>query len=118
MPAQTTENSLDIQYASPWVVYMVRCCDNSLYTGVTTDLTRRLDEHNAPKKGARYTRSRQPVTLVYQESASSRSAALAREYQLKRLSKSRKEFLIHSATHESTIMESSTDSSTQHDLTA
>jgi putative endonuclease len=48
-----------------WSVYMVRCADRSLYTGITTDLTRRLQEHNSVKSRTKYTRSRRPVSLVY-----------------------------------------------------
>jgi putative endonuclease len=68
-----------------WYVYIVRCRDNSLYTGITRDLTRRVLEHNAGIKGARYTRSRRPVTLVYSEQAPSRSVAASRENQIKKL---------------------------------
>ena len=67
-----------------WRVYLLRCRDGSLYTGATSDLARRLDRH-AEGKGARYTRSRLPVTLVYQERVRDRSAALRREAELKRL---------------------------------
>ena len=67
-----------------WYVYMVRCVDDSLYTGVTNDLASRIDQHNLGK-GARYTRSRRPVELVYQEPAADRGAALRRELAIKRL---------------------------------
>jgi len=74
-----------------WKVYMLRCADNSLYTGITTDVERRLDEHNTDnKKGARYTRVRRPVKLVYQENCENRSEASSREYQLKKLSRHEK----------------------------
>ncbi len=79
-----------------WYVYIVRCRDRSLYTGVTTDLARRLKEHNSPAGGARYTRARQPVSITYAEIVSDRSAACSREYQLKRLSRAAKEALISS----------------------
>lgn len=79
-----------------WYVYMVRCADRSLYTGITTDLLRRISEHNSSRKGARYTRSRQPVTLVYSESTKSRSLASQREYHLKKLSALQKQRLINS----------------------
>ena len=49
------------QHSKQWFVYMLRCADNSLYTGITLDIERRVNEHNGIKKGARYTRSRQPV---------------------------------------------------------
>lgn len=81
-----------ILYPSPeesgldsWYVYMVRCRDNSLYTGITTDLEKRILEHNCGPKGARYTRGRRPVDLVYYEPAPSRSVATIREGQIKRL---------------------------------
>ncbi len=78
-----------------WSVYILRCADNSLYTGVTTDVQRRLLQHNgALKNGAKYTRNRQPVTLIYREHSNSRSAACKREYAIKCLSKSQKENLI------------------------
>ncbi len=65
---------------------MLRCADDSLYTGITTDVDRRLDEHNTDnKKGARYTRVRRPVELVYQEVCQNRAQACSREYQLKKL---------------------------------
>ena len=70
---------------------MLRCADGSLYTGITTDLDRRIAEHNGDgPAGARYTRSRRPVQLVYRESARSRSAASQREAALKRLDRARK----------------------------
>jgi putative endonuclease len=85
---QTTDNK-------PWFVYILRCADNSLYTGVTTDISRRLDQHNGIiKNGAKYTRNRQPVTLVYQETSKSRSEACKREYAIKDLSRSEKELLV------------------------
>jgi len=62
---------------------MVRCVDETLYTGITTDLERRLDEHNNSEKGAKYTRARRPVTLVYSEELKSRSEASKREYFIK-----------------------------------
>lgn len=68
----------------PWFVYMVACADGSLYTGITTDLGRRVAEHNRGT-GAKYTRSRRPVRLVWCEAAASRAAASSREWRLKRL---------------------------------
>jgi putative endonuclease len=73
-----------------WHVYMLRCADGSLYTGIATDVARRVGEHNGSKKAARYTRSRQPVALAYAETAESRSAALVREAALKKLSRREK----------------------------
>jgi putative endonuclease len=78
-----------------WHVYIVRCSDNTLYTGVTKDLERRINEHNADDRlGARYTKSRRPVTLRYEEISESRSAASKREGEIKRLTKKQKESLI------------------------
>ena len=76
----------------PWTVYLARCGDGSLYTGVTTDPDRRLTEHNAGC-GAAYTRSRLPVTLVYLETVADRSAALRREHAIRRMSRVEKEAL-------------------------
>jgi putative endonuclease len=76
-----------------WTVYLARCGDGTLYTGVTTDPERRLAEHNAGCGGA-YTRARAPVTLVYWEPAHNRSGALRREYAIKRLTRSQKEDLV------------------------
>jgi len=76
---------------------MLRCADNSLYTGITTNVVRRIDEHNglgAKGAGAKYTRMRQPVELVYQEQVDSRSEAGKREAALKKLSKKEKESLV------------------------
>lgn len=74
-----------------WWVYMLRCADGSLYTGITTDVDRRLAEHNgAGAPGARYTRSRRPVELVYAEAAASRAEATRREAAIKRLDRARK----------------------------
>lgn len=79
---------------SHWYVYMLRCKDNSLYTGVTNDLQRRIEEHNHSKLGAKYTRARRPVSLVYHECVSSRSTATKRECEIKALSKAKKEQLL------------------------
>lgn len=72
-----------------WYVYILRCADGSLYTGVATDLERRLREHNAGR-GARYTRGRAPVALVYQERCADRRGAARREHRIKRLSRAAK----------------------------
>ena len=76
-----------------WFVYMVRCTDGSLYTGITTNLERRIKQHNAGKGGA-YTRSHGPVTLVWSEAAVSESAARKREAAIKRLTRAQKEALL------------------------
>lgn len=75
--------------------YMVRCRDGSLYAGWTTDLERRVAGHNAGT-GAKYTRSRRPVELVYYETFDTKEEAMRREAALKKLSKSRKELLVES----------------------
>ena len=80
-----------------WTVYILRCADDSLYTGITTNLERRLDEHNNDDlKGAKYTRTRRPVSLAYQEACKDRSNATKRELQLKRLSRAKKISLLNS----------------------
>lgn len=81
-----------------WWVYIVRCADGTLYTGVATDVARRVAEHNgAGKRAARYTRTRRPVTLVYRAPAANRSAACRREYRIKQLSRREKQQLIAAA---------------------
>jgi putative endonuclease len=79
---------------SGWHVYIVYCRDGTYYTGIAKDPARRLGEHNSANGGAKYTRSRRPVTLVYVEPAASRSAAAKREYQLKKLPLEKKKLLI------------------------
>lgn len=77
----------------PWIVYILECRDGSLYTGITNDIERRVHQHNEGT-GARYTRSRRPVRLRYQELCEDRSAALIRECSLRLLSRKEKEELI------------------------
>ena len=67
-----------------YYVYMVKCADETLYTGIATELTRRIEEHNTSDKGAKYTRVRRPVTLVYHEEFPDRSSASKREYKIKK----------------------------------
>lgn len=74
---------------SRWFVYTVRCRDGSLYTGITTNVARRVKTHNAGKGGS-YTRSRKPVRLVFREAHPTRSSALKREAEIKRWSHARK----------------------------
>ncbi len=76
-----------------WFVYILRCRDGSLYTGITLQLARRLEQHNAGK-ASRYTRVRLPVEIVYTERCNNRSQALRREYAMKQLSRQKKERLI------------------------
>jgi putative endonuclease len=95
--SDTLSNKQTIE--QPWYVYILRCADNSLYTGVTTNLLRREKEHNHSNiKGAKYTRVRRPVTLVYSEKVLARSNACQREYQIKKLTKAQKEQLVLSFT--------------------
>ena len=74
-------------------VYLLRCADGTLYCGWTTDMEARLKAHNAGK-GAKYTRSRRPVALVYTEEYEDRHEALSREWHIKRMSRAEKEKLI------------------------
>lgn len=73
-----------------WWIYIVQCANGTFYTGMTTDLERRLHEHNNSTQGARYTRIRRPVTPVYQEGPMDRRAAMKREIAIKRLPRKRK----------------------------
>lgn len=83
---------------SDWFVYMLRCADGSLYTGITKDITRRIDEHNHDGKlASAYARSRRPVTLVYQETCKNRSVASIREAEIKSMSKEEKEIFLKRA---------------------
>lgn len=75
---------------------MVRCSTGELYTGCTMNTARRIRQHNRGA-GSKFTRSRLPVTLVYQETCETRSEALKREYQIKQLSRSRKLLLVQTA---------------------
>ena len=78
-----------------WIVYMVRCADGSLYTGIARDVVRRVAEHNSNNLlASRYTRARRPVALVYQEKRKSRSAASKREHEIKQMKRKEKEALI------------------------
>jgi len=80
---------------SAWTVYILRCADGSLYTGITRDVNRRVKEHNSNVLlAARYTRARRPVALVYQEPAATRSAASKREYRIKQMSRRHKQKLV------------------------
>ena len=78
-----------------WYVYIIECCDKTLYTGITTELERRVEEHNSPdKKAAKYTRARQPVKLVYHETAGSRGETMKRECAIKKMERDSKIRLI------------------------
>jgi len=67
-----------------YYVYIVKCSDDTLYTGIATELERRIEEHNSSDKGSKYTRVRRPVSLVYREEYPDRSAASKREYEIKK----------------------------------
>ena len=77
-----------------YFVYIVECNDSTLYTGITTDIHRRLDEHNNSDKGAKYTKLRRPVKLLYSETLENRSSASKREYAIKKLKRGQKLELI------------------------
>lgn len=81
-----------------WFVYIVRCADDTLYTGIAVDVERRIEQHNTGT-GAKYTRSRRPVRVVYVEEAPDRSAASRREWEIKQLTRTQKERLIAGASH-------------------
>lgn len=82
--------------AHAWFMYILRCSDGSLYTGITTDVKRRSEQHNAGT-AARYTRTRLPIRVEYQESHTSRSSALKREWAVKAMARLEKESLIRQA---------------------
>lgn len=80
--------------AQGWFVYLVECIDGTLYTGCTTDVTRRVAEHNSSSRGAKYTRSRRPVKLLAAFSSATRSTAQSEESQIKKLTRAQKLALI------------------------
>jgi putative endonuclease len=85
-------------YCTDWYVYILLCADSTLYTGITTDPERRVQEHNTcNKKGARYTRARRPVRLLWQETHTDRASASRREYQIKKMSAQKKRALMNLA---------------------
>lgn len=75
--------------ANSWKLYMLRCGDGTLYTGITTDVDRRLEEHRTGK-GAKYTRGRGPLEIAYQEECGDKSTALKRELEIKALTREEK----------------------------
>lgn len=77
-----------------WYVYIVKCSDNSLYTGITTDLERRVKEHNGSKRGAKYTKKRQPVILEAFWVFDDKSSASKEEYRIKQLTRGKKLLMI------------------------
>jgi len=78
-----------------YFIYILKCSDDTLYTGITTDIERRVDEHNNSVKGAKYTKLRRPVELVYSEKSENRSSASKREYTIKKLTRKEKLELIN-----------------------
>jgi len=87
-----------------WHVYILRCGDGSLYTGIATDVARRLHEHETGQ-GAKYTRGRGPLTLVYTQACGDHSAALRREWEIKHLTRAEKQALIQMGdAHEHTAL--------------
>ena len=76
-----------------WSIYLLRCADGSMYTGIATDVSRRISEHEQGKRGAKYLRGRGPFELVYQRAVGDRSVATRIEYCIKQLSRSEKENL-------------------------
>lgn len=95
MQAAGLVNDHSIDCCKSWNVYMVRCSDNSLYTGITNNISRRIKEHNSRSAiSAKYTRAKAPCNLVYQEFSADKSAAAKREAQIKKLAKSKKEKLV------------------------
>lgn len=80
--------------SAPYFVYILRCGDTTLYTGITLEIKKRVVEHNTSSKGAKYTRSRRPVSVVYCEQCEDKSTALKREISIKKMSRSQKEELI------------------------
>ncbi|MFA6188119.1 MAG: GIY-YIG nuclease family protein [Sulfuricurvum sp.] len=83
---------------TPYTLYLLRCSDGTLYTGITIDIKRRIDEHNTSAKGAKYTKSRRPCILVYNELLNTKSAALKREMSIKKMTKAQKESLLLTST--------------------
>ena len=83
--------------SADWLMYVVECADGTYYTGITTDLQRRIKEHNETNRGAKYTRSRRPVKLIYSHTYECRSSASKAEYRFKKLTRRQKEDLIGKA---------------------
>lgn len=79
-----------------YYLYMLQCADETLYTGITTDVARRVDEHNNSAKGAKYTSARRPVELIFSKKCKNRSSASKEEFRIKSLSRKEKLELIQS----------------------
>ena len=80
---------------NPWFLYVLRCNDNTFYTGVTNDLNRRVNDHNYSPRGAKYTKTRRPVQLIYWRGFKDRSSAQKAEYKFKKLTRGQKEKIIY-----------------------
>ncbi|MCX6076490.1 MAG: GIY-YIG nuclease family protein [Campylobacterales bacterium] len=78
-----------------YFVYILKCNDDTLYTGIAKDVDKRINEHNTSEKGAKYTKARRPVQLVYKENSLDRSSASKREYEIKKLSRDKKLDLVN-----------------------
>ncbi len=87
-------NTITLEKEEFYTLYILKCADNTLYTGIAKEMDTRIDEHNNSPKGAKYTKARRPVTLIYEEKHRSKSAALKREIEIKKLTRSQKEKLI------------------------
>jgi putative endonuclease len=79
---------------SSYFLYILKCSDDTLYTGITTDVARRVEEHNSSALGAKYTRGRGPVKLIYSQEFATRALATKEEYRIKKLSRTEKQALI------------------------
>ena len=79
----------------PWFLYVVHCSDGTLYTGVTTDIGRRIREHNTGNRGAKYTKARRPVRLIYQVGFENRSTVQRAEHKFKKLTRKQKNEVIN-----------------------
>ena len=90
---QVKEKTASCKNAERWTVYILRCKDGTLYTGITKDIKRRVKQHN-DGKGSKYTKNRRPVKVVYKEKKMGRANALVREAEIKHYSKEKKEQLV------------------------
>lgn len=86
-------NRPEAESQAKWHVYIIRCSDNSLYTGITTDIDRRFRQH-AEGKGAKYFRGRMPLQVVYREENHSRCSAAGREFRIKSMNRAEKEIMV------------------------
>lgn len=88
-------SSIEVNSMSDWFLYLIRCCDSTLYTGISTNVDRRFGQHQGKgNAGSKYLKGRGPLSLIFQKKLSSRSQALKVEHRVKRMSKASKERLI------------------------